>query len=230
MLHELIPELNTRGASFVKIVDISALPINENQGYNNAILIGILLDPGYIFHLSRENIADNSEFNEKENGTDKLADWTADFIIAKGYKAFSQSENNLNSHGFFNETTKTTPLPHKKIAILAGLGWIGKDNLLVTREYGSAFCMCSVLTDAPLPAENKPLVMPKCGECTVCRDICPTGVIHGYTWDIGIDRDLIVDVYHCDCCLKCLANCPWTQKYMKTNYSGSNYNNRIYER
>jgi len=122
-------------------------------------------------------------------------------------------------YGFYDETTKTTPLPHKKIAILAGLGWIGENNLLVTQEYGSALCMCTILTNAPLPTENKPIIMPKCGECTICKDICPTGAIHGATWEMGMNRDLIVDVYHCDGCLKCLVNCPWTQKYMKNNSS-----------
>ena len=189
---------------------------NENRGYSVAILIGIVLSSSYIFCLSKENIVDYSEFSEKEHCADKLAEWTADFIEAKKYKAFAQSERNLILHGFYDETTKATPLPHKKIAILAGLGWIGKNNLLVTKEYGSALCMCSVLTNAPLPTENKPIIMPKCRECTVCKDICPTGAIHGFTWETGMNRDLIVDVYHCDGCLKCLANCPWTQKYMKS--------------
>ncbi|MDF2505530.1 epoxyqueuosine reductase [Clostridium sp.] len=217
MVNELISELNTRGVNFVKVVDISMLSAKEHRGYSVAILIGIVLIPSYIFRLSKENVLDYSEFTEKENSADKLAEWTADFIIAKGYKAFAQSERNLGLHGFYDETTKTTPLPHKKIAILAGLGWIGKNNLLVTQEYGSALCMCSVLTNAPLPTENRPIIMPKCGECSVCKDICPAGAIHGSTWEMGMNRELIVDVYHCDCCLKCLANCPWTQKYMKNN-------------
>jgi len=217
MLKELISELNTLGANFVKVVDISMLSANENRGYSVALLIGIVLSPCYIFRLLKENILDYSEFSEKESRTDKLAEWTADFIKEKGYKAFAQSERNLGLHGFYDETTKTTPLPQKKIAILAGLGWIGKNNLLVTQEYGSSVCMCSVLTNAPLHTENMPIIMPKCGECTVCKDICPTGAIHGSTWEIDINRDLIVDVYHCDGCLKCLANCPWTQKYMKNN-------------
>ena len=188
----------------------------ENMGYGAAILIGINLSPGYILRLSKENISDHSEFGRKEHLADELAEWTADFIIEKGYKAFAQSERNL-IHGFFDEATKTTSLPHKKIAILAGLGWIGKSNLLVTREYGSALCMCTVLTNAPISTENKTIIMPKCGECTVCKDICPTGVIHGSTWKPGMNRDLIVDVYHCDGCLKCLINCPWTLKYMENN-------------
>lgn len=218
MMNELISELKNHGVNCVKVVDISMLSEKENRGYSGALLIGIVLSSNYILRLSKENILDQSEFSEKENVTDKLAEWTADFIIAKGYEAYAQSERNL-LNGFYDVNTKTTPLPHKKIAMLAGLGWIGKDNLLVTQEYGSALCMCSVLTNAPLPTENKPIVMPKCGECTVCKDICPTGVIHGSTWEIGMNRDLIVDVYNCETCLKCLVNCPWTQKYMRNNSS-----------
>jgi len=220
-MNELIYELKNRGANFVKVVDISMLSEKENRGYSGALLIGIVLSSNYILRLSKENILDYSEFSEKENSTDQLAEWAAEFIITKGYKAYAQSERNL-INGFYDANTKTTPLPHKKIAMLAGWGWIGKDNLLVTKEYGSALCMCSVLTNAPLPTENKPIIMPKCGECTVCKDICPTGVIHGSTWEIGMNRDLIVDVYNCATCLKCLANCPWTQKYMKNNSSKEN--------
>jgi epoxyqueuosine reductase len=217
MLNELISELNARGVSFVRTVDISILSEKENMGYSVAILIGIVLSPGYIFRLSKENILDHSEFGEKEHIADELAEWTADFIIEKGYSALAQSEKSLLAHGFYDEATKTTPLPHKAIALMAGLGWIGKDNLLVTKEYGSAFCMSTVLTNAPLPAENKPILMPKCGDCTVCKDICPAAVIHGSTWNREVHRDLIVDVYHCIGCLKCLANCTWTQKYMHKN-------------
>lgn len=109
---------------------------------------------------------------------------------------------------------------------MAGLGWIGKSNLLVTEEYGSALCMCSVLTNAPIPTENRKIIMPKCGKCTVCKEACPTGAIYGSTWKIGMSRDLIVDVYHCETCLKCLSNCIYTQKYM--NKSG--YEQQIYKR
>jgi epoxyqueuosine reductase QueG len=213
MINELISELNTLCVNFTKVVDISMLSEKENRGYNVAIVIGIVLSPDYILRLSKENIIDHSEFGEKEHRADELAEWLADFIIAKGYRAFAQSERNL-INGFYDEATKTTPLPHKKIAILSGLGWIGKSNLLVTQEYGSALCMCTVLTNAPLPTYNKPIIMPKCGECTVCKNICPTGVIRGTTWEQGLNRDLLVDVYHCDGCLKCLVNCPWTLKYM----------------
>lgn len=216
MVNELICELNTRGVNFIKVIDISMLSEAENRGYSIAILIGIVLSSDYILRLSKENKVDYTEFEQKEHRAGDLAEWTADFIIAKGYKAFAQSDRNL-IHGFFEETTKTTTLPHKKIAILSGLGWIGKNNLLVTKEYGSALCMCTVLTNAPLSTENRPIIMSKCGKCGICKDICPMSVIHGTTWEPDMNRDLIVDVYHCSGCLKCLVNCPWTQKYMENN-------------
>lgn len=215
MLDKLISELKVRGADFVRVVDISMLSQKENRGYTRAVLIGILLSPGYIWHLSQESVTDYSEFNEKEAGADRLAEWAADFIETKGYRAFAQSEDNLRQHGFYDEATRTSRLPHKKIAIMAGLGWIGENNLLVTREYGCALCMCSILTDAPLSAENQPIVMSRCCDCIICKHICPAGVIHGTKWEAGMDRDLIVDVYHCITCLKCLIKCPWTQGYMK---------------
>ncbi len=216
MLKELDSELKSRGINIVKVVDISMLSANENRGFSVAILIGASLSPSYIYRLSKENILDYSEYSDKENAVDKLAEWAADYIKAQGYKAYAQSESNL-INGFYDVDTKTTPLPHKKIAMLAGLGWIGKSNLLITQEYGSALCMCSILTNAPLSTQNKPMIQSLCGECNVCKDICPAKVIHGSQWEAGINRDFIVDVYHCETCLKCLANCIWTQKYM-TNW------------
>lgn len=218
MLNELITELNIRGASFVKTVDISMLPERENRGYPTAILIGIILSPEFIYGFSKETITVPTEYWEKEECTQELAEWAADFISLKGYKAYAQSDGNI-INGCFEEATKTSALPHKTIAILSGLGWIGKSNLFVTQEYGSALCMCTVLTNAPLPVENREMLMPKCGGCTVCKDICPANVIHGTTWKPGINRDLIVDVYHCEGCLKCLVHCPWTQYYMASTIS-----------
>lgn len=220
MFEELVLELKKRGADFVCTADISSLSKNENQGYPSALLIGMALSPGYLMQLAKSEKPEQDEFGEKESCTDRLAEWAADFIVSKGYRAFAQSEKVLLEHGMFDETTKTTPLPHKKSAVLAGLGWIGKNNLLVTGQYGCGVSLCTLLTDAPVGAERKQIMQPQCGGCTSCRDICPAGVIHGSTWGFGVGRDEIVDVYHCITCLKCMAVCPWTQKYVKINLPG----------
>lgn len=97
---------------------------NEKRGYDKAILVGIVLSCEYIHRLITEDDIDYSEFMETENRTDHLAEWVADYIFTKGYRAFAQSEKNLIKQGNYNEFTKSTLLPHKKIALLAGLGWI----------------------------------------------------------------------------------------------------------
>jgi epoxyqueuosine reductase len=66
-------------------------------------------------------------------------------------------------------------LSHKKIGYLAGLGWIGRNNLLVNPELGSQFRMVTVLTDMPL-LPNKPLNS-DCGECVLCLSTCPAAAI-----------------------------------------------------
>lgn len=224
---ELQSELKNRGADFFSFADISHLTEEQNRGYHMAILLGTLLSPGYLQmitttpdyaeEMKRNNLKDEDEFDIKEKMTDRIADELATFITSKGYSAFSQSEANLYSVGTYDEKNHRTSLPHKTIALLAGLGWIGKHDLLITPKFGSALIICTVLTDAPL--SNAPLVPsnPKCGSCTICKDICPTQAITGKNWSINTPRDEIVDVYNCTMCLKCLAFCPRTVAYMKKN-------------
>lgn len=64
---------------------------------------------------------------------------------------------------------------HKRIALLAGLGWIGRSNLLVTPQYGSQIRLVTILTDLPLLTGQPPAF--GCGGCRACLDICPAGAI-----------------------------------------------------
>lgn len=66
-------------------------------------------------------------------------------------------------------------LSHKKIGHLAGLGWIGRNNLLVNPQLGSQFRLVTVLTDMPL-YPDKPLDL-DCGECMLCLSSCPAAAI-----------------------------------------------------
>jgi epoxyqueuosine reductase QueG len=225
---EIRKELTNRGAAFVYFVDVSHLPEQQTKGLSSAILFGIPLTPefiqevankyDYIQELIQNNRQDEDEFSLKEIAADQMADDLANYLQTKGYPVYSQSEKNLIANGCYDAGTHSTVLPHKTIAGLAGLGWIGKNNLLVTPEYGSAISICTLLTTAPLPAVLHPAGNPKCGACTICKDICPTGAIKGKNWDRNSPRDERIDVYTCTTCLKCLAHCPWTQSYAKNNF------------
>lgn len=66
-------------------------------------------------------------------------------------------------------------LSHRRLGVLAGLGWIGRNNLLVNEKFGSQFRIVSVLTNIPLKTDE--LNKKDCGECRVCVKICPSGAI-----------------------------------------------------
>lgn len=66
-------------------------------------------------------------------------------------------------------------LSHKRIAIAAGLGWLGRNNLVVTPEFGAAVRLVTVLTDLRLEP-GSPLTA-NCGDCRRCLAACPANAI-----------------------------------------------------
>jgi epoxyqueuosine reductase QueG len=70
---------------------------------------------------------------------------------------------------------------HKMAATSAGIGWVGKNGLLISPEHGPRLSLATVLTDAPL-APDAPCETSRCGACTLCVDHCPSGAITGAEW------------------------------------------------
>ena len=66
-------------------------------------------------------------------------------------------------------------LSHKHVARAAGLGWIGRNNLLVTERYGSRIRLVTVLTDLPLTPDSP--CDRGCGSCFACVAACPARAI-----------------------------------------------------
>ena len=110
-------------------------------------------------------------------------------LQARGYDAAaipaSQSIDGLS--GLF---------PHKKAAVRAGLGYIGKSCLFISHRYGPRVRLGTVFTNAPLEAvcmEQKSL----CGDCNICASACNAMAIKNVAFCEGMEREDIYDAKAC---------------------------------
>ena len=71
----------------------------------------------------------------------------------------------------------SAPILEKQYAVEAGLGWIGRQSLLVTPEYGSYVLLGELVLDCKVDVYDESLAAVGCGECRRCVDACPAGAI-----------------------------------------------------
>lgn len=145
----------------------------------------------------------------------------------------AQLANRIQAHvgaGPHRAVVDSAPLLEKALARDAGLGWIGKHTNLINRQAGSWFFLGEVLTDLPLPADDR--TGEHCGTCRACLDICPTqAIVAPYELDarrcisyltIELRDSIPVEfrkamgnrIYGCD---DCQLVCPWN-KYARITH------------
>lgn len=73
--------------------------------------------------------------------------------------------------------TDSVPLAEKSLAVRAGLGWIGRNSLLVTPQYGSMLLLGELVINEDVDIYDEPVMKDGCGGCRMCRDNCPNGAI-----------------------------------------------------
>jgi len=75
----------------------------------------------------------------------------------------------------------SAPLLERDFARRAGLGWFGKNTMLINKKMGSFFFLGALLVDHEFQADS-PHVSSHCGTCTACLDACPTEAFTGPGW------------------------------------------------
>jgi epoxyqueuosine reductase len=121
------------------------------------------------------------------------------------------------------------PVLERDLAYRAGLGWFGKNSMLIGKAHGSYTLIGSILLDQKLEIENVPFEVDHCGRCKACAEACPTLAIDPETrtieankcisnYTIETFKDVAPlenhqnsngEVFGCDICQEV---CPWNKK------------------
>jgi epoxyqueuosine reductase QueG len=135
---------------------------------------------------------------------DQTALRIANFIQKKSYSAIPVAASQI-----VDWQNQKGHLSHKQVASLAGLGWLGRNNLLVNKKLGSQFRLVTILTDMPLKIDGP--VKEDCGACKLCIAVCPAQAIKEKQEDFDhikcfeklkeFQRQKLVDQYICGVCV-----------------------------
>ena len=121
-----------------------------------------------------------------------------------------------------NEEDLLAVFSFKYAAVNAGLGWIGKNDVLITEKYGPRVSLSAVLVDYPFETGRK-ITESRCASCNRCVDICPHKALKGLNWDINALRNDLRDYHLCNqkrsayierhgrknACGLCMVVCPF---------------------
>jgi epoxyqueuosine reductase len=179
--------------------DLTGLLQKKFIGYNYGISIGRKLDYGIVdkvingptleYYLHYRQINEDLSLLTKRISEDLNKSEIETLNIDP-----TVSTSELDSV-YFN--TLRTDLSHKMVATRAGLGWIGKTDLFISKEFGPRLRLVSILLKSPVKPKSKPADRSRCGNCNICVDICPAKAANGKLWDIEVDREEFFDPWKC---------------------------------
>jgi epoxyqueuosine reductase len=155
-------------------VSLEGLPTGICFGYrlSDVVLEGIVDHPTrtYQYHYRQVNLL-----------LDHIGLRITSYLQKAGRRAFPVPSSQVVDWGSYRGH-----ISHKAIGRLAGLGWIGKNNLLINPRHGARVRYASVLTDLVLPYDTS--VDEECGECRKCVAACPGDAIGAERASFSLER------------------------------------------
>lgn len=164
-----------QGAAIAGCCELETSPVAGQENLRYAFSFGVKLSDSVLKTIENEpSFAYFQHYRSANALLDAIAFKLCEKLEEEGYNAFpiaaSQSLGKGNPYRGI--------LPHKTVAVLSGLGFVGKSGLFLSERYGSRVRLATVLTDKPLKSDRK-IIENGCGECTACMRACPAGAIFG---------------------------------------------------
>ncbi len=148
---------------------------------NTAISIGIPLSGSVMASLTdHPNVLYKAHYRQVNHTLNDIA-----FRITSEINNMGQNAIAIPASQMISWEPMHAHLSHREIAYKAGLGWRGRNNLLVTAKYGSQVRLVTVLTDLHLLIDQP--TDEDCDECYACLDACPAGAISDNVENFNLD-------------------------------------------
>lgn len=228
-INKIIEKFNKQNnIDYFGIADISkSSKFITNQGgkqlrkYNYAISIGIKI-PNEIIEILIDKDKKKVIKNYKIYGYDSI-NKRLNKIAADLNKLLKNNGLNtlvINASKRIDKNKIAGKFSHKLAAHLAGLGWIGKSCLLITPDNGPRVRWITILVEDGLEKTGEP-IDERCGECVLCKNICPANAIKGVNFDSKNSREARLDAEKCqsyqdvrieeptNVCGLCIYICPY---------------------
>jgi epoxyqueuosine reductase QueG len=184
-----------QGASLIGFADISGHLVPGHEDLTHAVSLAVRVSDAVMDEVVElPTHAYFHHYRTLNAFLDQLAFRTALKIQQSGFRtlqiASSQSINTKGWHyaGLF---------PHRTAAALSGLGWIGKNNSLITREFGPRVRLATILTNAPFIHAGCMPLESECGDCQCCIQACPPRALTGNHWTAEGVREAMIDPKTC---------------------------------
>ena len=179
--------------------DLTGLLQQKFRGFNFGISIGIRLDSAIVDKIINGPTPEYYAHYKKAN--DDLAFLTERIcseLSTNGIETFkiSPTVSTSDLDTVFSKSLRTD-LSHKMVATRAGLGWIGKTDLFISRDFGPRLRLVSILLKSQVKSKSNPVDISRCGKCNICVEICPAKAANGKPWDITVEREEFFDPFKC---------------------------------
>ena len=161
------------GADIVGFCALPSAVVSPRLTY--AVSIGVKLSDAVLQTIKNEpSFAYFQHYRTANTLLDQISFRISREIEKAGFSAFPIAA----SQSLGKENPYRGVYPHKTVAVLSGLGFVGKSGLFLSTEYGSKVRLATILTNAPLQSEL-PVLENGCGDCNLCKSACPAGAIFG---------------------------------------------------
>lgn len=139
----------------------------------------------FLFSYHPQKLAAEEFYNSPESNGLRMASYVTAFNGEDYHKILAHRLNELgeelkrNGHGplKWRLSLDIQPVLERDLAFRSGLGWFGKNSMLINRHHGSFLMIGSLLVDKKFDIETKPFESDHCGQCRACIEACPTDAL-----------------------------------------------------